>query len=131
MDDLSNNRKMILVVEDDENNMLFYQELFKRSAYNAVFARNGLDAVKMVENEKDIALILMDIKMPVMGGFDAFREIMKIRKIPVIAHTAYALSGDREKAIALGFNDYVTKPISRDILFRKIDALINSVNETQ
>lgn len=116
--------KIVLIVEDDDNNMLFYRELFKRTKYPMLYAKNGVQAVQAVKDNDEIGLVLMDIKMPFMGGFEALLEIRKIKDLPVIAHTAYALSGDKEKAMAYGFTDYVTKPVNKEALLKKIDALI-------
>ena len=116
--------KSVLVVEDDDNTMLFYRELFKRTKYPMLYAKNGFEALQTVIDHDEIGLVLMDIKMPFMGGYEAFTEIKKIKNIPIIAHTAYALSGDKEKATAFGFTDYFTKPINKEALLKKIDSLI-------
>jgi CheY-like chemotaxis protein len=82
---------------------------------------NGQEAVDAVENHSDIDLVLMDIKLPIMNGYEATRKIREINKdIVIIAQTAYAISGDREKAIAAGCDDYVSKPIVRKTLMDKL-----------
>jgi len=80
-------------------------------------ARTGLEAVEVCHNNPDIDLILMDIRMPEMSGYEATKEIRQFNKeVVIIAQTAYGLTGDREKAIEAGCNDYITKPIKKDEL---------------
>jgi len=84
-----------------------------------VRATNGKDTVKALQDNPEIALILMDIKMPDMDGLEAAREIRQFnKKIPIIVQSAYALSGDREKAMDAGCNDYISKPIIQEELMR-------------
>ncbi len=79
--------------------------------------RTGVEAVEACHNNPDIDLVLMDIKMPDMDGHEATRQIRQFNTdVVIIAQTAYALSGDREKALAAGCNDYITKPIRKDQL---------------
>ena len=79
----------------------------------------------MFRENPRINLILMDLKMPVMDGYEATRQIRTLNKnIPIIAQTAYALSGDNEKAMNAGCNDYVTKPINKSLLMNKIKAFL-------
>ena len=84
-------------------------------------ARTGVEAVEVCHNNPDIDLILMDIRMPEMSGYEATRQIRKFNKeVIIIAQTAYGLSGDREKAIEAGCNDYIAKPINKDELLSLI-----------
>jgi len=81
----------------------------------------GLGAVEACRQNPDIDLILMDIQMPEMGGYEAAMEIREFNKnVVIIAQTAYGLSGDREKAIEAGCNDYIAKPINKDELLATI-----------
>jgi CheY-like chemotaxis protein len=86
-----------------------------------------LEAIQLLKQNPEISLILMDIKMPEMDGLEATREIRKFNKtIPVIAQTAYALSGDKEKSIQAGCNGYLTKPVQTTELFSILDNYLDS-----
>jgi len=109
----------ILLVEDNEINQQLAQELLEGAGLIVNLAGNGREALKKI-SKKNYDAILMDIQMPVMDGYQACREIRQIKglhTIPIIAMTAHALSGDREKCIEAGMNDHVSKPISPDFLF--------------
>lgn len=104
----------ILIAEDDYASYLFIQRALSGQGINFLRAMNGEDAVKMVKDNPEISVILMDIKMPGMTGLEAARRIREFNNsIPIIAQTAYSLSGDRELAIEAGCNDYISKPINR------------------
>ena len=108
----------ILIVEDQEDNSELFKEFLSGLGYPIELATNGLEAIEMVRKINDFDLILMDIKMPVMLGDESLYEIRKIYpELPVIAVTAYALSGDRELYLEKGFNDYISKPM--DLLLLK------------
>ena len=112
----------ILVAEDDNLNFLLFQKIIQLRNYNIIRAVNGQEAVDICINNPDIDLVLMDIKMPVMNGFDALEEIKAIRPaLIVIAQTAYSSSEDEEKILKAGFYGYITKPINREKLFEIID----------
>ena len=104
----------ILIVEDDEiSEKLVAIELTDFTSKISI-ARNGIEAIEVCRNNPDTDLILMDIQMPVMNGHEATRQIRQFNKdVVIIAQTAFGLSGDREKAIAAGCNDYIAKPINR------------------
>lgn len=106
------NGKTILIAEDEELNYLLMFEFFKEANVNIMRAENGKDAVEMFKKNSDISLVMMDLKMPVMSGFEATALIKKINpEIPIIAQTAYAMSTDRAKALDAGCDDYIAKPI--------------------
>jgi PAS domain S-box-containing protein len=124
--------KTILVVEDDKQSYHFLRELLKRTGANIKRAANGFEAIETCRNDLSIDLVLMDIQMPKMNGYDATREIKKIRKeLPVIAQTAYAMAGDREKSIQAGCDDYITKPLNIESLLPKINQFIHPVPKTK
>ncbi|MFP4471883.1 MAG: PAS domain S-box protein [Bacteroidales bacterium] len=115
------NNLNILIAEDDETAGLFFSGLFKSGNNTVIQARTGAEAVRMALEHKNLDLILMDIKMPEMNGYEATQEIRKFNtEVVIIAQTAFAQSGDREKALAAGCNDYIAKPIKRKILFEMI-----------
>jgi len=118
-DDINKNLK-VLLVEDDEVSMNFL-EIIMAESHTIYTASNGAEAVKLCKDNPDIDLILMDIKMPIMDGFGATKEIRLFNKdVVIIAQTAYGLTGDRKKAIESGCNNYVSKPIVKKILLFKI-----------
>jgi CheY-like chemotaxis protein len=89
-------------------------------------AWDGTQAVENVKNHSDISLVLMDIKMPKMNGYEATRRIKEIRpKLPVIAQTAYALSSDREQALHAGCDNYIAKPIDKDSFLEVIKSYLS------
>lgn len=103
----------ILVAEDDYTSRMYISELLKEKCKELIFAANGKEAVDLFEKNNDFDLVLMDMKMPVMDGYEATEKIKKINPgIVVIAQTAYALAGDKEKAIAAGCDDYLPKPFN-------------------
>lgn len=99
----------VLITEDMEYNLEYLGELLHRFNINVLKAQNGSEAVETCRSNDRIDLVLMDIKMPVMDGYEAFKQIKKIRPtIPVVAQTAYVQEGER--AISMGFNDFISKP---------------------
>ena len=112
--------KTVLIADDDMRNVFALTSSLQQYKMKIEIANNGLEAVQAVENpEKQIDIVLMDIMMPEMDGYEAIQEIRKNKKhnnLPIIAVTAKAMKGDREKSIELGANDYVSKPIDLDRL---------------
>lgn len=105
----------VLVAEDTDSNYLLVYTLLKRE-YDVKRACNGFEAIEMYKSYRP-DIILMDMKMPGMDGFTATQQIREQDKeIPIIAVTAFAFDQDRQKAIQAGCNDYMSKPISRDLL---------------
>ncbi|MDP8217572.1 MAG: response regulator, partial [Candidatus Theseobacter exili] len=111
----------ILVVEDDETSEMLLSALVKEHSKALLKAGTGIEAVNICRNNPDIDLILMDIQMPVMNGYEATRQIREFNnEVVIIAQTAFGLSGDREKAIEAGCNDYISKPIIKNELMSLI-----------
>src|SRR4051812_25057021 len=103
----------ILLVEDNEENLDMLEYRLRRKGFEVHTARNGQEAIAQAQAHRP-DLILMDLSMPVMDGWEATRRLKaatETRTIPVIALTAHAMVGDREKAIAAGCDDYATKPV--------------------
>ena len=116
----------ILLVEDNEMNRDMLSRRLERRGYQVVIAVDGAEGVRMAEAEAP-ALILMDMSLPVLDGWEATRQIKAAPAtggIPIIALTAHAMSGDREKAIEAGCDDFDTKPVDLPRLLAKIDALL-------
>ncbi|MFZ4547409.1 MAG: response regulator [Bacteroidales bacterium] len=111
----------ILVVEDDTFSFHFLY-LALNATIQVIHAENGLQAVELCQSNPDIKLVLMDIKLPKMNGLVATQEIKKFRKdIPIIAFTSYALAGDRKKCLDAGCDEYITKPLALDDLFKVLN----------
>ncbi|WP_051554539.1 response regulator [Maribacter antarcticus] len=111
----------ILIAEDDESSHFLLSLILKEISQEMIHARTGLEAVELCRANPDIDLILMDVKMPIYSGYEATQHIRKFNSdVIIIAQTAYGLSGDREKAISVGCNDYISKPIMKDILLSTI-----------
>ena len=116
----------ILLVEDNEMNRDMLSRRLIRNGYEVVIAIDGQQGVDMAVSERP-DLILMDMSLPVIDGWEATRRIKAddaTRQIPVIALTAHAMAGDREKAIEVGCDDYDTKPVELSRLLGKIAALL-------
>jgi HAMP domain-containing protein/CheY-like chemotaxis protein len=111
--------KKVMVVDDDVRNIFAITSVLEANGMNVVFAENGRDGVDLLELNQDVTLILMDVMMPEMDGYETMRLIRKnpsYRTLPIIALTAKAMKGDREKCIAAGASDYITKPVDPDQL---------------
>ena len=116
----------ILYVEDNEDNIYMLKNRLTRAGFTVVIATDGGAGVAMAASEKP-DLILMDMSLPVLDGWEATRRIKQAddtKRIPVIALTAHAMSGDREKAMAAGCDDFDTKPVELPRLLGKIRALL-------
>ena len=118
--------KTILIAEDEETNYLFIEAILEDTKANLIWARNGIEAVQMFNENKNIDLVLMDIKMPEMDGLTATQQIrLKSISVPIIAQTAYAMSEDKNKCLKAGCNDYLTKPINHKLLLSTIDKFLS------
>jgi PAS domain S-box-containing protein len=107
----------ILIAEDDETSEMLLSVLVKEFSKDVLIARTGTEAIEVFRNNPDIDLILMDIQMPGMNGYEATRQIRKLSKLVIIiAQTAYGILGDWEKARESGCDDYISKPITSHIL---------------
>ena len=116
----------ILYVEDNEDNIFMLKNRLTRAGHTVVVATDGAQGVAMALSERP-DMILMDLSLPVLDGWQATRQIKAAadtKHIPVIALTANAMAGDREKALAAGCDDYDTKPVEFSRLLEKIHALL-------
>jgi len=108
----------ILIAEDVESNFLYLKAVLSKLNANVFWAKNGLVVLAICEKEEIMDLVLMDLQMPEMNGYEA-TQLLKVKypNLPVIAQTAFAMSDDREKALDAGCDDYLAKPIkSKDLL---------------
>ena len=120
-----NGMKKILIVEDVQFNMDLLIQLLEDD-YEVVTAEDGLRGIALAEQERP-DLILMDISLPALNGYEATRRIKSrpdLAHIPIIALTAHAMSGDEDRAKAAGCDDYLTKPLNEALLFAKLEQLI-------
>ncbi len=120
----------ILLVEDNQINQLIAEELLKSAGYTIDIANNGQEALDMLQ-QSSYDLVLMDIQMPIMDGLTASKAIRaqeKFAHLPVIAMSAHAMTGDKEKSIAHGMNDHITKPISPSVLYSTLEHWLKKKN---
>ncbi len=114
-------RLKVLIVEDIESADLLLSIVLRKISKEILHAKTGKEAVDLYRDNPDIDLILMDIRMPEMNGYEATQKIRKLNKnVIIIAQTAYALKGDREKSLKAGCDDYITKPVKKDSLLKMI-----------
>ncbi|HEY4789614.1 MAG TPA: response regulator, partial [Bacteroidales bacterium] len=122
--------KRILIAEDEDLNFKVLQIALRKTNVDVVRAHNGKEALEIVNTSSEIDLILMDIQMPVMDGYEAMLHIKKVKpQLPIIAQTAFALLEEQSHCLEMGFSDYISKPIKPEELFLKIEMqLINPAN---
>jgi len=111
--------KRVLIVDDDVRNVFALTNALEVRGMEVLFAENGLDGLALLRENPDVDLVLMDVMMPGMDGYEtmgAIREDERFVSLPIIALTAKAMKGDREKSIAAGASDYITKPVETDQL---------------
>ena len=111
--------RKVLVVDDDARNIFALSIVLEDRSMEVLSATNGRQAIELVRNTSDLAVVLMDIMMPEMDGYQTMREIRKIpqfRMLPIVALTAKAMKGDREKCLEAGASDYIAKPVNTDEL---------------
>jgi CheY-like chemotaxis protein len=120
--------KKIMIVEDDVSSRLYLNKILEKTGASLLNACDGKEAVEAAKADPGIDIILMDIQLPVVDGYEASKMIREFRNdVIIIAQTAYSLLGDREKIIASGFDDYIVKPIFPNQLIEK---LVNSVRKS-
>ena len=122
----------ILYVEDNDDNIFMLKNRLTRAGFTMIIATDGAQGVAMALSEQP-DMILMDLSLPALDGWEATRQIKAAtdtKHIPIIALTAHAMSGDREKALAAGCNDFDTKPVELPRLLGKIRALLPQESRT-
>ena len=118
--------KTLLLAEDDNDNFLFLEELLRETNITILHAKDGKEALSIALDSKDIDLILMDIKMPFINGYEVARQIRLANiNIPIIAQTAYAMEEDRQRALTTSCNDYISKPIDVNKLLFLMSKYLN------
>ncbi|MBF0631750.1 MAG: response regulator [Magnetococcales bacterium] len=122
----------LLVCEDNAINQLVAREILEQSGFQVTIANNGREALDLLDRHP-YAAVLMDVQMPVMDGYEATRQLRqdpRFKDLPVIAMTAHAMAGSREKCLAAGMNDHVTKPINTDLLITTLDRYLKQAIPT-
>ncbi|MGE5446899.1 MAG: response regulator [Bacteroidales bacterium] len=115
-------KQTIVIAEDDDTNFFYISVLLKSDTLTLLHARNGTEAVTLCEDHPETELVLMDLKMPEMDGFEATRLIKSFRKdLPVIAVSAYSGSEEQQKAFEAGCDEFITKPIKKEQLLQKLE----------
>ncbi|WP_411275380.1 response regulator [Daejeonella sp.] len=112
-------KKKVLIIDDDSRNIFALTAVLKARGFNCISATCAVEGINLLNNDSEIGIVLMDMMMPDMDGYEAIDEIRsdeKIGSIPIIAVTAQAMIGDREKALAAGADDYASKPVDVDLL---------------
>ncbi len=118
----------ILIVEDDEVSEMLIDIAVQEIGKEVIKVNTGLKAIEACRDNPDIDVVLMDIKMPEMDGYEATRQIRQFNKeVLIIAQTAFVMPGDKEKSMDAGCNDYITKPIDKDLLIKMINMHLNPV----
>jgi CheY-like chemotaxis protein len=111
--------KRVLLVDDDTRNIFALSSVLERRGMQVVTAKTGREAIELIETTPDIKIVLMDIMMPEMDGYQTMQVIRanpEFRRLPIVALTAKAMKGDRERSIESGASDYITKPVDTDQL---------------
>ena len=121
------NKKEILIIDDDSKNIFALSAVLKSKKYPCVSAMSADQGLKILSANKNIGVVLMDMMMPEMDGYEAIGKMKsneELKNIPVIAVTAQAMVGDREKCLKAGANGYISKPVNVDELLRLLNKLI-------
>ena len=128
LSDLALSKKINVLIAEDDDYAFQYLNIILEGYFNTVYrATTGLQAIKICENHPELDLILMDIKMPIMNGYEATKSIRKFNKnIIIIAQTAYALMGNKEEAHTAGCNEYISKPIKKTKLIKYLKKYFNN-----
>lgn len=120
-------QKVILLIDDDNRNIFALQLTLKARKYEFLSAPNAMEGLRLLQSDPKIGLVLLDMMMPEMDGYEAIKEMRSsdvYGSIPIVAVTANAMSGDREKCLAAGADDYIAKPIDVDRLMKVIEELL-------
>jgi CheY-like chemotaxis protein len=114
-------KPLVLIADDEETNSLLLERMLRKEGLEMLVVSDGQQCVDVCKSNPLISMILMDLKMPILDGFEATKMIKAFRPdLPIIALSAFALSGDERKALAAGCNEYMTKPLRKDLVMRKL-----------
>ncbi|MFC2138949.1 ATP-binding protein, partial [Bacteroidota bacterium] len=119
--------KKILIVEDDESSFIFLKHLFQKTNITIKYAQSGIQAIKICQEYKDIDLVLMDLNLPEMNGYDATKEIKKQKSnLPIIALTAFNNEETEEECLKQGFDKFMTKPYNEELILKTVNDFFSS-----
>lgn len=116
--------KKLLIIDDDNRNIFALSAVLKSKGYNTITATSATEGIEKMRNEEGITVVLLDMMMPDMDGYEALHQIRysdNLKDVPVVAVTAQAMVGDREKCLEAGANDYISKPVDVDRLLTILD----------
>jgi two-component system cell cycle response regulator DivK len=125
-----NPKKKILIIDDDSRNIFALSAVLRARGFECVSASSAREGIEMLAHDRSTDIILMDIMMPEMDGYEAIENIRsnkRIAHIPIVAVTAQAMTGDREKALTAGADDYISKPVDVDLLMIILNKHLNRV----
>lgn len=123
-----NNEKEILIIDDDSKNIFALTAVLKAKKFQCISALSAHQGLKMLSSNKNVGVVLMDMMMPEMDGYEAIEKMkndQELKDIPVIAITAQAMTGDREKCMEAGADGYISKPVDVDELLLLLNQLID------
>ena len=123
-----NNKKEILIIDDDSKNIFALSAVLKAKKFQCISALSAHQGLKMLSSNKNVGVVLMDMMMPEMDGYEAIEKMKsdhQLKNIPVIAITAQAMTGDREKCMEAGADGYISKPVDVDELLLLLNQLID------
>lgn len=123
---MDNKSIRVLLIEDNEQNRYLFSFILEKNGYRVIAARDGLEGINKAKEEKP-DLILIDIMLPVMDGYEVtrrLRDLTEFKDVPIIALTAYAMEGDREKALQAGCDGYIPKPIIPDEFIKVVNSYL-------
>jgi len=121
-------QKLILIIDDDNRNIFALKAVLKAKGFNCLSAISAQEGFSIMEQQDDVAIVLMDMMMPDMDGYQAIATMKKsarMQNIPVLAVTAQAMVGDKERCLSAGASGYVSKPINVDELLMQIEKFTN------
>jgi two-component system, cell cycle response regulator DivK len=124
---MSSLAKKVLIIDDDSRNIFALKAILKSKGYNCMSSADAIEGLNIIKQQDDIGIVLLDMMMPEMDGYEALSHIRqdeKTMKMPVIAVTAQAMVGDREKCLDAGADDYISKPIDVDALTALLDKFV-------
>lgn len=123
--------KKVLIIEDNENNRYLLNFLLQLQGYEVILAEDGIEGIQKAQNHLP-DFILLDIQLPGMDGFEVAKRMKQdelLKKIPIIAVTAYAMTGDKEKILSSNFNGYIAKPIDPDNFIDKMNKALDAIGK--